>query len=65
MDGSTRSAATSQRRDSATSAREDASERRRPRDHAAIARLDAMFAAAPPEWQEFFDELDRRDPKMR
>jgi hypothetical protein len=38
---------------------------RRRRSPEAIARLGASFAAAPPEWQKFFGELDRRDPKMR
>ncbi|WP_437671158.1 hypothetical protein [Sorangium sp. So ce131] len=38
---------------------------RRRRDPAALARLDELFRSAPPEWQEVFAELDRRDPKMR
>jgi hypothetical protein len=37
----------------------------RPPDGDRRVSLDALFAAASPEWQEVFRETERRDPKMR
>lgn len=34
------------------------------RDPEAVACLERLFRDAPPEWQELFAELDRRDPSM-
>lgn len=45
---------------------EDTAERLcRARQGHAVARLDAMLRSAPPEWQQVFAELDRRDPNSR
>jgi hypothetical protein len=37
----------------------------RTHDPEAIAKMEAYFDGLGPEWQEFFAEIDRRDPNMR